>query len=518
MTPAAMVTNLGYSPNLFTDNNSKIKPSTDLNDLPNIETQEISVDVIPFWGDTENFTIGITRQDFRIRSVLNNTFVMFGSAFTDGENSMWGEHDHSAVRIGELFRARNDTNATVGMYTKRPGKVTEKIFFYPPNVSDARIDSGQADPISEMEVLDPSQYSVYKKEGDFVFIVSCNRNKIITDDYGNPQSIDADSPNGIFTEFRGFVTLEITNEDVPMNFTGSLGEDSRVVPFRYKLKFPQYAARQQSFDNTETSNTINWRKQSFKFLGGKLYSFAKFHGITSNNSDKWSDADQFFTSHQGAGGFFRKTTVNQISGTHYTEDSLTSHDYSNAIDPFRAVGIIVNGNYGNYKNSGQQFPSNGTNGAYGGVFGANWMNLSIYFPQLGFQAEGSWRIMRVYSADHFTEQVEDDTNNSFFFFDNQQKIAAHEINTKFFARSDLNWTDIIEVPKNDIKSMASVATKGFINTATPLIGQSYRNASKIPTGWSRACPLYNGIGSNTYFYKGLNRSNCIDYVISLGLI
>ena len=79
MTPAAMVTNLGYSPNLFTDNNSKIKSSKDLNDLPNIETQEITVDIKSFWGDTENFEIGITRQDFRIRSVLTNTFTIFGS-------------------------------------------------------------------------------------------------------------------------------------------------------------------------------------------------------------------------------------------------------------------------------------------------------------------------------------------------------------------------------------------------------------------------------------------------------
>jgi hypothetical protein len=48
MTPAAMVTNLGYSPNLFTENNTKIKGSSDLNDLPNIELQDIDVDIMPF--------------------------------------------------------------------------------------------------------------------------------------------------------------------------------------------------------------------------------------------------------------------------------------------------------------------------------------------------------------------------------------------------------------------------------------------------------------------------------------
>ncbi|MFA5207215.1 MAG: hypothetical protein WC428_00795 [Candidatus Paceibacterota bacterium] len=500
MTPASMVTNLGYSPNLFTDNGSKIKLSTDLNDLPNIETQEISVDIVPFWGDTENFTIGITRQDFRIRSVLNNTFVLFGSSFTDGDNSMWGEESHSAVRVGELFRARNDANTTVGMYSKRNGRITEKIYYYPPTVTDAQINSGSVDPTTQMLVLDPSEYSTYKRDGDFVFIVSCNRAKIITDDFGNEVSVPFDSINGIFTEFRGFVTLEYTNDAIPMNFTGSIGADSKLVPLRYKLKFPQYAARNASFAKAENTNTNNWRKISFKFIGGKLYSFAKFHGLTYN--EDYPDADQFFQDHSDNNGFFRKTTPNLPTN-----------------DPFWNVGIIVNGNYGNYINSNQQFPSNATNGSMGGVFGANWMNLSIYFPQIGFQSEGSWRSLRVYSADNFARQTEDNTDNSFFFFDNTQKIAASEFNTKWFARSDLNWTDIIEIPKQDILAMNNVTKKGFteLDPATPL-GNTYRNKTKIPTGWAAACPITAGVGSNTYFYKGINKANCIEFVVSLGLV
>jgi hypothetical protein len=500
MTPASMVTNLGYSPNLFTDNGSKIKLSTDLNDLPNIETQEISVDIVPFWGDTENFTIGITRQDFRIRSVLNNTFVLFGSSFTDGDNSMWGEESHSAVRVGELFRARNDANTTVGMYSKRNGRITEKIYYYPPTVTDAQINSGSVDPTTQMLVLDPSEYSTYKRDGDFVFIVSCNRAKIITDDFGNEVSVPFDSINGIFTEFRGFVTLEYTNDAIPMNFTGSIGADSKLVPLRYKLKFPQYAARNASFAKAENTNTNNWRKISFKFIGGKLYGFAKFHGLTYN--EDYPDADQFFQDHSDNNGFFRKTTPNLPTN-----------------DPFWNVGIIVNGNYGNYINSNQQFPSNATNGSMGGVFGANWMNLSIYFPQIGFQSEGSWRSLRVYSADNFARQTEDNTDNSFFFFDNTQKIAASEFNTKWFARSDLNWTDIIEIPKQDILAMNNVTKKGFteLDPATPL-GNTYRNKTKIPTGWAAACPITAGVGSNTYFYKGINKANCIEFVVSLGLV
>ncbi|GAG88865.1 unnamed protein product, partial [marine sediment metagenome] len=81
MTPADMVVQLGYSESFF-NSDLTIKPKQDLEDLPHIETQEISVDVIPYWGDSTNFEIGITRQDFRIRAELINNVTVFGSFFT----------------------------------------------------------------------------------------------------------------------------------------------------------------------------------------------------------------------------------------------------------------------------------------------------------------------------------------------------------------------------------------------------------------------------------------------------
>jgi len=90
----------GYSPNLFTDFGNAIKESKDLNDLPNIETQEISVDIIPFWGDVKNFDIGITRQDFRIRATLSSDFIIFGTTMTMGEWGIFGNPDKNDENIG----------------------------------------------------------------------------------------------------------------------------------------------------------------------------------------------------------------------------------------------------------------------------------------------------------------------------------------------------------------------------------------------------------------------------------
>jgi hypothetical protein len=514
MTPAAMVTNLGYSPNLFTDNGSKIKPSNDLNDLPNIETQEITVDIIPFWGDTTNFTIGITRQDFRIRSVLNNTFVIFGTAFTDGDNSMWGKNQDSSRRIYELFRARDDGNVTVGMESKRIGIITEKIYYYPATVTDTQIPT--ADPIKDMQLLSVTEYSAYKRDGDFAFIVSCNRRKIVTDELGNETIVPDSSVNGVFTEFKGFFTLEITPEAIPMNFTGDIGNNTQVVPYRFRLKFPQHADRDKMFTPTvngvDSTETKTWRKQYYTFSGGTMYSISKFHGLTSNGD--YPDNDQFYANHNGYEGFFRKDTIN--------------HAYN--ADRFYNVGIIINADYDEYKNSQYQFPSNTSTGGYAG-FGANWVNLCVYLPQLGDLRAGYSFVKHVRTADLFCKQRENDANLNFYFVnDNLQKIAASEFNTRWFARSDLNWTDIIKVPKTDILAMAAIAKKGFTDTelASPTTIVNYRNGTRIPSGWTAACPIGGGktnaninlttYDQKTYFYKGFSKANCIDFVISLGLV
>ena len=534
MNPAAMVVNLGYSPNLFTENNTKIKTSNDLDDLPHIETQEISVDVIPFWGDTENFEIGITQQNFRIRATLSTTFTIFGSVFTDGDNAMFGRNTYNiARRIGELYSARDDKFDTVGMASKRIGIISEKIYYYPSNITDAQINSGLVDPRNDMLLLDKNEYTTYKRNGDFVFIINCNRNKVFKNELGQEVPVSTDSDVGVFTKFRGFIVIEYTENEIPMRFTGEIGSSTTVTPFRYRLKFPQFANRDQSFSSTENHITQAWRRQSYIFEYNKYYSLSKFHGLTYNDITN-SDASQFGLS----GGFFAKTIINDLTKL----TSSDSNDYQN-------IGVIMTNNHGKlesdnegpsnstefrYPNADYEFPNNGSitynNNTYT-LFGANWMNLSIHLPQLGYLTRGRGYVRDVRSADHFTKQLENQNNtNKFYFFDNTQVIAAGDINTRFMARSDLNWTDIIEVPIPDIKQFRQISTKGFTsNDITEGLIGNYRNGTYVPSGWTGvgACPInggkQNGNPNNspderTYFYKGFDSANCIEYLFELGLI
>ena len=138
MTPLDMVTQLGYSENLFTSTGA-IKPQRNLEDLPHIETQEISVDVIPFWGDKENFEIGITRQDFRIRAVLISNFYVFGSYFTMGRESLNGNPDAASrnpsnnafddgwYRLDKYTAGAGDYNNDVDFRTNRGGDLSTSV-------------------------------------------------------------------------------------------------------------------------------------------------------------------------------------------------------------------------------------------------------------------------------------------------------------------------------------------------------------------------------------------------------
>jgi hypothetical protein len=523
MTPAAMVTNLGYSPNLFTDNNSKIKPSTDLSDLPNIETQEISVEIMPFWGDTTNFTIGITRQDFRIRATLLNTFTIFGSAFTDGADSMWGENvDSSEKNIRELYAIKvdantNDANTNVGLMSKRIGKITEKIYYYPANITDGDINNSNIDISNKMILLDPSEYSVYKRDGDFAFIISCNRNKIITDEFGAETPISDSSPNGVFTKFRGFITVEMTSDDIPMNFTGSIGANTTVIPYRFKLKIPQYADITKSFappiNSIDSVATKNWRKQSYTFSGGTIYSIATFHG-TVVNTEETNDYQHWDISTN----FLQADRINSPYNTgspnndyHFNTGIIQTNDGT-----FEGDEISGNAKYEMISNSNDH-----NNRQF---FGANWLNFTVYLPQFGYINKGFSSVDHLRTATNFANQLlsatpsdSDKPDNYYFLEDNTQAIAAGQVNTKWFARSDLHWTDFIKVPKEDILKINNYSQKGFNNSG--LTG-TYRNGTT-------PCPFNGGkLNGNpsaaadpkTYFYKGFNTADCIDFIISLGLV
>ena len=536
MNPAGMVGNLGYSPNLFTNNNTRIKPTTDLADLPHIETQEISVNIIPFWGDSENFEIGITRQDFRIRAMLTMQIVIFGTSFTDGADSTWGASTADGVDAGDtskyLYRISKNEGSNINIESKRGGVITESIYYYPNEISDEKINSNylqtSADPISDMRLLSKEEYTSHKTEnGDFVYIINCNRRKKITNDAGNLVDVLEDNQGGIYTEFKGFIIFEYTKEDVPISWDTKEIDRMNFYSIRYRFKFPQYGnSMGTSFTNVDVPNimgynTFYWRKQHHTFIGGKIYSVARFNGTTYNNYDR--------------------NEQNYYNGTNtISKDRVNYLDVS---DRYYVVGMIQNDNDSNadLNQTNNQIPNNTTIQGYK-VFGASWLNFAIYFPQIARGAQ--------YYNDDFSYQAANTnfnySNNNFnggarfFLRDNTQPIAATDVNTKWLARADLHWTDFIEVPVDDIvKIYANLkneagAIKGFKKSeleylSVDLNWDKYRNGrnnnswggmTKQPSIYfyneKQNLPL---VGTDDiYFYRGIDGADCISYLFDLGIL
>lgn len=539
MNPAGMVGNLGYSSNLFTDNNSKIKPSNDLADLPHIETQEITVNVIPFWGDVDNFEIGITRQDFRIKAVLTMQFVIFGTSFTDNVDSTWGASEASGVDAGDtsryLYRISNDANVNLTIENKRGGIITESIYYYPNDISDESINSLNptigANPISDMRRLDKSEYTSYKTDsGDFVYIINCNRRKKIVNEIGELVDTPSTVQGGIFTEFRGFIIFEYTKDDVPIAWNRKEVNRLNFHSLRYRFKFPQYGNTMgETFANIEMQddlpypNTFNWRKQHHTFSGGKIYSVARFMGTIYNNNNY--DFQQ------------RRFNPKLLSG-----DYVNWHDPN--IDPFYYVGLIRNNNNSDADQNqiNNRFPSSTIMQGFQ-VFTANWLNFAIHFPQIARNQRANDSSFSYQAANtHFnTSNLYDNQNQPYFFLnDNTQPIAGNDINTKWLARADLHWTDFIEVPAEDIvKIYQNVkndagAIKGFMKSerisSLSLNWDKYRNGvnsnswngtQKHPKAYANGVvrddvPLVNS--TDIYFYRGIDGADCISYLFDLGIL
>lgn len=536
MTPPAMVTNLGYSPNLFTDNNTRIKPSTDLDDLVNIETQEISVDVIPFWGDVDNFDIGITRQDFRIRAQLINTITIFGTTFTDGEEINWGGSDRSDQinTRTRLYEMKNPIPENLSINRKRISRVNEKIYYYPANISDSEIDSNDFEPIEKALVLNPSEYSSFKRDGDFVFILNANRNKIITDDLGNDIPVSNDSVEGIFTEFRGFITFEYDEEELPISDTWK-ANNRTYHQIRYKFKIPQYS-NQIGKTNYSQDGAKEWRKQDFTFKGGRIYSVSRF--ISTNEANP----DDPTPSYNNSTGLLNGEILND--GRYYWGGFGSVPNSRNGNNN---VGLLVNmivddlgdGNIEFTEDIDSfKFPTNSFVQYNGNIsrkinsFGGNWMNFAIYFPQV---ARNQTLDNENYSNLNSTTNFHIKTPAIYFYYkDNSQNIAAGITNTKWYARNDLNWLDFIEVDIRDLNEFKEKSAndsepldKGFKYSINDLIGD-YRNGTNSPSWGGNPCPQGGGRingdpndeneDPNVYFYRGWGSADCIQFLQELNII
>lgn len=502
MTPGTMINTLGYSPSLFTDNGTKVRFSTDLETLPNIETQDIAVEVRPFWGDVENFEIGITRQDFKIRAKLVSSFSIFGTIFTDAFYAGWGSNGNLNYMIPnedlEGETASEKTRFNLDIESKRNGDVEINVFYYPNRVSDADILSGNVNTKEDIVLLQPSEYSQILDKGMFIITVPCNRRKKIVNEFGELIDVDDDNVNGIFTEFIGFITIkygsDLTNAlsrapsdgnridivkiKVPQNNainSDTIIDDNTTFTFNYSIDDTVTFERGTPPNGTANSILRNeaWRKQCFKFEFGNIYSIAKFNTVLH--------PDAGFPSDNLAYGEY-----NNLSNNPRTNHSIIISNSSPESVGFEMVtNAQARVDYVNLDSNSSDPLVN--------VFGAEWLNLCFYLPQVRITTAGTTD-----ASDTVTDYKD---NVAGYVRTNTQLVAGTVLDNSLFLRSDFHKATFIKTPRQDLLRMAT-QPKGFYGTdfLTPLDGN------------------YKGTGSEKYFYKGVGNANIIQFLIDNGIL
>jgi hypothetical protein len=203
---------LGYPPIAFDGN--KFKSSTNLDELPQIETQNLSVDVVPFWGNTEQCEIGITRLDFKLTKKITPSAILIFEAFTNYENA-------------RISRGCNDTVSGSG----GPFRAIGKMVRLGVGVEAIAFASGGED-------LDLRQFN----GGQVLYPLPMYEDNVITDEFGN--LIPSNDPNkGIPTGGRYTVYVHSLNENITDTncgpFDGCSGHANHRIPttkYRYDLK------------------------------------------------------------------------------------------------------------------------------------------------------------------------------------------------------------------------------------------------------------------------------------------
>lgn len=173
----------GYNKNSF-ESASKFRKDTNLNNLPQLITQDKSLYVYPFWGDTtENqMNASITRCDIQVDYKFESTCVFIGSVITDtGENA-----------IGKRC-----------IPSKKGGKM-----------SDMTTGTGMIEMIRKTANGSIEQFSVQGNQlidsnGTWCYQIPMNLDYVITDEYGN--IVLSDNPDkGIATRAKVRFRISMT--------------------------------------------------------------------------------------------------------------------------------------------------------------------------------------------------------------------------------------------------------------------------------------------------------------------
>jgi len=219
---------LFYSP-------TKFKEDKNLDKLIQVKSMNAGVNVQPFWGDSENCEIGITRLDFDLNYSLRPAAIFMGSIYGD-------QHKHS---VNKRCRPRKKLGEVCEQVTE-PGSI---------NMIRKTLDG-------QIEDFDVEGGRVIDDDGTWAYQIPMNLDYMVTDEEGN--LILSQDPNfGVPTRAR-------VRFNIGMDETGGEGR----LRTRARYLVPNNPTNPSEIDYTFDSTT---KDTSFRDLyWNKIYSVSNF--------------------------------------------------------------------------------------------------------------------------------------------------------------------------------------------------------------------------------------------------
>jgi hypothetical protein len=210
------------------DSPTKFKGGNNIDNLVQVKTSNVGVNVIPFWGDLENCEIGITRLDIDLNYNLIPSAIFMGSIFGDSEKNS----------INKSCRPRKDV-----------GRICETV------TSRGSIEMIRKTIDGSIERFDVQGGRVIDENGAWSYQVPMNLDYMVTDEFGNLVPSE-DSNNGVPTRARARFRIG-------MDQTGGEGRLRTRAKYLVPNNPDSFADSDYTFDEMTPDNhfrDLSWNK------------------------------------------------------------------------------------------------------------------------------------------------------------------------------------------------------------------------------------------------------------------
>jgi len=242
---------------------TKFKANSNINSLPQIKSANASVNVQPFWGDTDNCQIGINRLDFDMNYNITPHAIFMGGLFGDKGKHSVNKNCTPRKKMGKLAE-QETTSGSIQMIRKTIDNTIESF----------DIDGGQ----------------VIDNNGAWAYQIPMNLDYIITDEFG--RLVPSSDPN------IGIPTRSSVRFKISMDEGGGLGR----LRTRAKYLVPHNPRNGNEIDYTfdDTTKDVSFRD----IYWNKLYTVknyiqkypddgSRLHYVGVKDTDKESGHEHF---------------------------------------------------------------------------------------------------------------------------------------------------------------------------------------------------------------------------------